>query len=75
MIFAEFYYEGKQIEDKKVSSLAKVITLSYQQDILELFFYEEINVLYGKYINKFELHMYKVFSHTSASTTAQLINK
>ncbi|GFV59020.1 uncharacterized protein TNCV_1814091 [Trichonephila clavipes] len=71
MIVAEFSNNGK-LKIKKASSKAKINSLYYQQNILESIFKEEIPTLYGKHIDKVELHMNKASSHTSKSTAAYL---
>ncbi|GFW36646.1 hypothetical protein TNCV_1956461 [Trichonephila clavipes] len=63
----------RQIKTKKVPSKAKVDSLYYQQNNLERIFKEEITALYGKEIDKFELHIVKVPSH--ASKTASYLAK
>ena len=74
MIAAGFCYNSK-LKIKKVSSKAKINSLYYQQNILELLFEEEIPALYGKDIDKVKLHMDKASCHTSTSTTAYLAKK
>ncbi|GFX08855.1 transposase [Trichonephila clavipes] len=74
MIFAEFPNNDK-LKIKKVSSKAEINSLYYQHNILEPIFEEQILPLYGKDIDKVELHMDKVSSHTSKSTAAYLPKK
>ncbi|GFT66393.1 transposase [Trichonephila clavipes] len=68
MIVAGFSKNGK-LKVKKVSSKAKINSLYFHQNILEPIF-EEISTLYGKDIDKVELHMDKDSSGTSRSTAA-----
>ncbi|GFV84125.1 uncharacterized protein TNCV_3037871 [Trichonephila clavipes] len=74
LIVAGFCYNGK-LKKKTVSSKAKINLLYHQQNILEPIFEEEIPTVYGKDVNKVELLMDKVSSHTSNSTTIYLEKK
>lgn len=58
----------RQMINQKVTNIAKINLPYCQRNILESLFEEEILVLYGNDIGKFQLHMYKDFSHTYKST-------
>ncbi|GFW67485.1 hypothetical protein TNCV_3391561 [Trichonephila clavipes] len=60
---------------KRVSSKAKINSLYYQHNILEPIFVEEIPTLYGKDIDKAELHMDKASSDAPKSTATYLAMK
>ncbi|GFV78836.1 uncharacterized protein TNCV_4079361 [Trichonephila clavipes] len=64
----------RKIADSKIIA-SKLGMSSGTQIILEPTFEGEIPTLYGKAIDKFELHMDKTSSHTSKSTAACLGKK
>ncbi|GFW88168.1 uncharacterized protein TNCV_3500571 [Trichonephila clavipes] len=74
MIAAGFSNNGK-LKIINVSSKTKINSRYYQQNILEPIFEEEIPTLYGKDIDKVELHMDKASSHTSKSNADYLTKK
>ncbi|GFX28546.1 transposase [Trichonephila clavipes] len=74
MIVAGFCHNGK-LKIKEVSSKTKINSLYNQQNILEPIFEEEIPDVYGKDIDKVEIHKDKVSSNTFNSNATYLAKR